>query len=725
MAYFALNAALPVSDRVRYVDVSRNFVWDATAHAWRHRRQGQSRVIPRLVEVSARQGERHYLRSLLQHVYTATSFEDLGRPCDGSLRILPDTVPFPTFREAAIRLGLQNDVDMGRDTLRDLRPHATAPQLLRVLAQLCLPTVGDLWAEVFQPFHDDPQNNFPSRVCDHLRSYGMTPTNTTLPTPQPLLDRFHATPARDRELRRWHTPTLHRQAEENTSLLNAGQRALFDAVVSYYSTGRGGLFFVDGPAGTGKSFVNETLVALVRGRGDIALCMAWSGLAATLLPGGCTVHSIFKLPVPLPSSDASSGLKIGTDAADLVRDAKLLIWDEAPNAPRAAFDVVEKACRFVAPALDKDKHFGGKIVVLAGDFRQLPPVVHNNFCGNDIVAQSLRSWPLFNSAHVFPLTENVRARQDASFANWVMLLGDGEVPGDEVGRHTSCVAIPGAVGQMDTVDDMLDWVAEGTMGAPELWKHRAIVCSTNDDANYVNVQMQGKLSGDETVYLSRDTVHEDADGAAEMFPDDYLHELHPAGLPPHRPRVKAGAVMILTRNIALDEDLCNGTRVYVLRTFASAVEVYVFRTGRTHFIPRLTTTSTDESGLPVVLYRTQIPLTYGYALTVHKSQGQSYNDRLGIFLSQPVFPTATSTWPSVGRAPSRAYGCSWTPVPGTTMAPPLPPTLSARPCSVSTRPVPPHHPTAAHGHRIQYVQTSAMRWRTSAPPTSLHQTHLR
>ena len=184
---------------------------------------------------------------------------------------------------------------------------------------------------------------------------------------------------------------------------------------------------------------------------------------------------------------------------------------------------------------------------------------------------------------------------------------------------------------------MLDWVAEGTMGAAELWKHRAIVCLTNDDANFVNVQMQGKLSGDETVYLSRDTVHEDADGAAEMFPDDYLHELHPAGLPPHRLRVKAGAVMILTRNIALDEDLCNRTRVYVLRTFASAVEVYVLRTGRTHFIPRLTTTSTDESGLPVVLYRTQIPLTYGYALTVHKSQGQSYNDRLGIFLSQPVF----------------------------------------------------------------------------------------
>ena len=262
-----------MSDRVRYVDVPRNFVWDATAHAWRHRRQGQSRVIPRLVEVSARQGERHYLRSLLQHVYTATSCEDLRRPCDGSLRILPDTVPFPTFREAAIRMGLQNDVDMARDTLRDLRPHATAHHLLRVLAQqmafLCLPTVGDLWAEVFQPFHDDPQNNFPSsdalpRVCDHLRSHGMTPTNTTLPTPQPLLDRFHATPARDRELRRWHTPTLHRQAEENTSLLNAGQRALFDA--SYNSMGRGGLFFVDGPAGTGKSFVNETLVALVRGR---------------------------------------------------------------------------------------------------------------------------------------------------------------------------------------------------------------------------------------------------------------------------------------------------------------------------------------------------------------------------------------------------------------------------------------------------------------------------
>ena len=395
--------------------------------------------------------------------------------------------------------------------------------------------------------------------------------------------------------------------------------------------------------------------------------------------------------MPLPSSDASSGLKIGTDAADLVRDAKLLIWDEAPNAPRAAFDVVEKACRFVAPALDKDKHLGGKIVVLAGDFRHLPPVVHNNFCGDDIVAQSLRSWPLFNSAHVFPLTENVRARQDASFANWVMLLGDGEVPGDEVGRHTSRVAIPAAVGQMDTVDDMLDWVAEGTMLAPELWRHRAIVCLTNDDANFVNVQMQGKLSGDETVYLSRDTVHEDADGAAEMFPDDYLHELHPASLPPHRLRVKAGAVVILTRNIALDEDLCNGTRV--------------FRTGRTHFIPRLTTTSTDESGLPVVLYRTQIPLTYGYALTVHKSQRQSCNDRLGIFLSQPVFAHGHLYVAFSGAGSFEGVRMFMDPSTRHHDGTAITTNIVCKALLGKHETCPPHHPTAAHGHRIQYVQT--------------------
>ena len=58
-------------------------------------------------------------------------------------------------------------------------------------------------------------------------------------------------------------------------------------------------FFVDGPGGTGKTFLYNTLLAKIRSRGEIALAMASSGIAALLLEGGRTVHSRLKVPITL------------------------------------------------------------------------------------------------------------------------------------------------------------------------------------------------------------------------------------------------------------------------------------------------------------------------------------------------------------------------------------------------------------------------------------------
>ncbi|KAG5606519.1 hypothetical protein H5410_028011 [Solanum commersonii] len=52
-------------------------------------------------------------------------------------------------------------------------------------------------------------------------------------------------------------------------------------------------FFIDGPGGTGKSFLYRALLATVRYRGFIALATASSGVAASLLPGGRPAHSFF------------------------------------------------------------------------------------------------------------------------------------------------------------------------------------------------------------------------------------------------------------------------------------------------------------------------------------------------------------------------------------------------------------------------------------------------
>ncbi len=57
------------------------------------------------------------------------------------------------------------------------------------------------------------------------------------------------------------------------------------------------MFFVDGPGGTGKTFLYNLLLGHMRVRGGIALAVASSGIAALLMEGGRTAHSRFKIPI--------------------------------------------------------------------------------------------------------------------------------------------------------------------------------------------------------------------------------------------------------------------------------------------------------------------------------------------------------------------------------------------------------------------------------------------
>ena len=66
-----------------------------------------------------------------------------------------------------------------------------------------------------------------------------------------------------------------------------------------YVTLNSTLFYLDGPGGKGKTFSYNYLVAELLSHGYKVATAAWTGIAATLLIGGRTVHSLFKLPVPL------------------------------------------------------------------------------------------------------------------------------------------------------------------------------------------------------------------------------------------------------------------------------------------------------------------------------------------------------------------------------------------------------------------------------------------
>lgn len=137
--------------------------------------------------------------------------------------------------------------------------------------------------------------------------------------------------------------TANRLIREEIAL--AGDEAVAEVVVEKYALAH--IFFLDGPGGTGKTFVQNTVMARLRsGEQRIVFAVASSGIAATLLDGGHTAHSRFKIPL---DSDTSSlcNIKKGSRRADLLKEASLIFWDEVHAAEMGCGGCGQDAARYL------------------------------------------------------------------------------------------------------------------------------------------------------------------------------------------------------------------------------------------------------------------------------------------------------------------------------------------------------------------------------------------
>jgi ATP-dependent DNA helicase PIF1 len=115
--------------------------------------------------------------------------------------------------------------------------------------------------------------------------------------------------------------------------LNNEQRTAFDEIISTIDSTEGRVFFVDGPGGTGKTYLYKALLAKMRSQNKIVVATATSGVAASILPGGRTAHSRFKIPLTIEDGIFCSFTK-QSGTAKLLRIASLILWDEASMTKR-------------------------------------------------------------------------------------------------------------------------------------------------------------------------------------------------------------------------------------------------------------------------------------------------------------------------------------------------------------------------------------------------------
>ncbi|KAL0342560.1 UNVERIFIED_CONTAM: hypothetical protein Scaly_1918600 [Sesamum calycinum] len=207
------------------------------------------------------------------------------------------------------------------------------------------------------------------------------------------------------------------------SKLNPSQLHAFNIIKHVIMRKQSATFFIDGPGGTGKTFLNRVLLVSFRNVGFIMVATATSGIAAIQLPGGRTAHSKLKIPIKLDSSSRCNFSK-QSEVCQLLDRATAILWDEAPIADKKASETVDRTLREM---FGVDFPFGGKIMILGDDFHQVVLVVVGGTRSQVVKASIMESY-LWSNIKVLHLVDNIRANKDQSFSEFLLHIGNGEEP---------------------------------------------------------------------------------------------------------------------------------------------------------------------------------------------------------------------------------------------------------------------------------------------------------
>ncbi|XP_050439870.1 LOW QUALITY PROTEIN: ATP-dependent DNA helicase pif1-like [Adelges cooleyi] len=351
-----------------------------------------------------------------------------------------------------------------------------------------------------------------------------------------------------------------------------------------------------------------------------------------LMEGGMTVHSTFGLPMGVLTNDSTSTITMQSTRAQRIREAALIVWDEAPMSPGMQLTVVDRLLRDV---MDSQLPFGGKPFLFAGDFRQILPVVRRG-TRSDVVKSTIKHNALWPFMQQFRLTRNMRAGGDTAFADWLVQLGNGDLP--SVGEIPDCVEIPP---RMVCATPVIDFVYPPQISLENIEEcaRRIILCPRNDDCRRINQTIvTQRVVGQAGLYNAVDTVVADDPDEVANYPVEFLNTLEPDGMPSYRLTLKVGPIVILLRNLDSKRRLCNGTRMVIIQ-----LRRYNFKakllSGRQEevVIPAIPLMTSEDGDLPFRLRRgVQFPVRLSFAMTINKSQGQTF-DRVGLLLASPVF----------------------------------------------------------------------------------------
>lgn len=339
-------------------------------------------------------------------------------------------------------------------------------------------------------------------------------------------------------------------------------------------------------------------------KGDVCECTATTGVAAIGINvpeygiQARTLHSWSG--IGMPSSDRSwdfiSVVEKKPKAVKRWLNTFLLIIDEISMLGKNLYDALSE----VGKAIRKSKKpFGGIILLLSGDFLQLPPV-KDEWCFLS------KEWDKLDAV-IFEFDEPKRY-DDLSYFQLLLRIRKGEHTQKDV--DVLCARMRAYKKFKE-----LEKTANSVRVQPTILFPKRV------DVDGYNKKELMKLEAKAVVYKCVDTFQKRigrkySDEYSDI-PADYTKLLDDAI--PQEITLKVGAQVMLKYNLDVASGLANGSRAVILDTFADGVYVK-FLNGTKMLVNPAPWEVSDKEGKGI---RTQIPFVCAWALTVHKSQGST------------------------------------------------------------------------------------------------------
>ncbi|XP_065323624.1 uncharacterized protein LOC135930767, partial [Gordionus sp. m RMFG-2023] len=310
--------------------------------------------------------------------------------------------------------------------------------------------------------------------------------------------------------------------------LNLLQRNAFDKVIQAIAdpSFTPKYFYIDGPGGSGKTYLYNTLMHYLRGQHKTVIPFATTGISSILLIGGRTIHSGFKIPVPILDTSVSR-MKTNSIEAQKLKNAHLIIIDEVSMMTKHALRCIDLLLRDI---MQTSNPFGGKVILLGGDFRQTLPVIPRG-TKTSILESCIKCSPLWHIFLQLKLKDNMRILDDDSeYNNWLLQIGEGKTP--TLSPLTSdYVEIP-----LTMIEESLIYSIYGDfnlLNNVEYLAQRIILTTKNKVALALNNDIISKLPSPIKHYYSSDSLISDNVDDSNNYPIEFLHSLTPSGMPPH------------------------------------------------------------------------------------------------------------------------------------------------------------------------------------------------